>query len=83
MLDYVPRRFAFSLPVSRAPDKDSPMANELDPRHLDKRVSQRYIDRGALSQKDLEKHLKSLPDLADKADKVTVEQPERGAAPTR
>ncbi|WP_242392607.1 hypothetical protein [Anaeromyxobacter oryzisoli] len=34
---------------------------------VDKRVAQRYLRKGKLDEKDYEKHLKGLPDLADQA----------------
>lgn len=33
----------------------------------DKRVAQRYVRKGVVDEKDYEKHLKSLPDLAEQA----------------
>jgi hypothetical protein len=42
-------------------------SNGINPRMLDRRVSERYVKRGELAEKDLEKHLKALPDLADEA----------------
>jgi hypothetical protein len=49
---------------------------ELEIKHLDKRTQARYQNRGVLTDKDLEKHLKSLPDLADKAVKLETQQPD-------
>ena len=46
------------------------MSESIDPRHLDKRTAERYIRTGQLDEKVWEKHLKSLPDLADKASPV-------------
>ncbi|MBM4381237.1 MAG: hypothetical protein FJ086_18350 [Deltaproteobacteria bacterium] len=43
------------------------MSDTTNPRHLDKRTAERYIRSGQLDEKAWEKHLKSLPDLADKA----------------
>jgi hypothetical protein len=43
------------------------MADETDRKLLDKRVAQRYLRKGVLDEKDYEKHLKGLPDLADQA----------------
>ena len=37
---------------------------------LDKRLVDRLVARGRVSRDDLEKHLKDLPDLADKADNI-------------
>ncbi len=43
------------------------MPDDTDRKLLDKRVAQRYIKRGRLDEKDWEKHLKGLPDLAGQA----------------
>jgi hypothetical protein len=43
------------------------MADTLDPKHLDKRTSERYLRSGQLDEKAFERHLKSLPDVAEKA----------------
>ncbi len=43
------------------------MPDEIDRKLVDKRVVQRYVKKGRLDEKDYEKHLKSLPDLADQA----------------
>jgi hypothetical protein len=43
------------------------MAEAIDPKLLDKRVAQRYLRKGRLDEKDFQKHLQSLPDLADQA----------------
>jgi len=40
---------------------------------LDKRVAQRYVRKGRLDEKEWERHLKSLPDLADRAIPVESE----------
>lgn len=37
-----------------------------DPRFWDTRTLDRRVRKGQLSKKDIEKHLKSLPDVADK-----------------
>jgi hypothetical protein len=47
------------------------MADTLDPRLLDKRTAARYLRNGQLEEKSYERHLRSLPDLADRA--ATVE----------
>ena len=52
------------------------MASEKSNLHYDKRIAQRYIARGQLDRKDWEKHLKTLPDLADKATIVDTLPPE-------
>ena len=43
------------------------MPDDTDRKLLDKRVAQRYIKKGRLDEKDWEKHLKGLPDLAGQA----------------
>lgn len=43
------------------------MSDTINPRHLDKRTAERYLRTGQLEEKTWEKHLKSLPDLAEKA----------------
>lgn len=47
------------------------MADTVDPKYLDKRTAERYLRSGQLDEKALERHLKGLPDVADKA--TTVE----------
>jgi hypothetical protein len=47
------------------------MADPIETKVVDKRVAQRYVRKGLLDEKDYEKHIKSLPDLADQA--LTVE----------
>jgi hypothetical protein len=43
------------------------MPDNTDPKFFDKRVAQRYQRKGLLDEKEWEKHLKSLPDLAGQA----------------
>jgi hypothetical protein len=43
------------------------MADQHDNRILDKRVVQRYVRKGVVDEKEYDKHLKNLPDLADRA----------------
>ncbi len=40
---------------------------------LDRRVSERYVRRGTITEKDLERLLKALPDLEDQKDVVSAE----------
>ena len=47
------------------------MADSIENKLLDKRVAHRYVRKGRLDEKDWEKHVKTLPDLADQA--VAVE----------
>jgi hypothetical protein len=49
------------------------MSDTIDLRLLDKRVAQRYVRKGLLDEKDLEQHLKKLPDLAEQALEVESE----------
>jgi hypothetical protein len=44
-----------------------------DPRFWDVRTLDRRIRRGLLNRKDYEKHLKSLPDVADKAQPIELD----------
>jgi len=67
------------------------MADPIETKLVDKRVAHRYVRKGLLDEKDYEKHLKSLPDLADQAltveasmegeDLLDDEQDEDGGAP--
>ena len=43
-----------------------------DIKHVDRRTVDRYIARGAIADRDHEKYLKSLPDVADKAESVVT-----------
>jgi hypothetical protein len=43
------------------------MADTIDRKLLDKRVAHRYVRKGLLDEKDWEKHLKTLPDVAAQA----------------
>jgi hypothetical protein len=49
------------------------MADAIDPKLLDKRVAQRYLRKGRLDEKQYQRHLESLPDLADAAEEVESE----------
>jgi hypothetical protein len=40
---------------------------DLENKLVDRRTSARYLRKGVLDEKDYEKYLKSLPDLADQA----------------
>jgi len=57
--------------------------SENEPIQYDKRTVARYVKRGTIHEKDYEKHLKSLPDVADKGEPVQAEPPESDGAPTR
>ncbi len=43
------------------------MAETIDPRMLDRRTHDRYLINGQLDEKVWEKHLKTLPDVAEKS----------------
>jgi hypothetical protein len=43
------------------------MADPIENKLIDKRVAHRYVRKGLVDEKDYEKYLKSLPDLADQA----------------
>jgi len=43
------------------------MADPHENKTIDKRVVHRYVRKGIVDEKDYEKHIKSLPDLAEKA----------------
>jgi len=47
------------------------MAESFENRTVDKRVVHRYLRKGIVDEKDFERHLKALPDLAEQA--VAVE----------
>ncbi|MFZ5470419.1 MAG: hypothetical protein ACOZIN_13360 [Myxococcota bacterium] len=58
------------------------MHESIDPQTADKRTVSRYIQKGLIDEKAYEKHLKSLPDLADKAapvQTIVVESQEEAA----
>ncbi len=40
---------------------------EIENKLVDRRTAHRYLRKGVLDEKEYEKHLKSLPDLADQA----------------
>jgi len=40
--------------------------NAIDTKYLDKRTTERYVKLGLLDEKAYEKHLKTLPDVAEK-----------------
>ncbi len=41
---------------------------------LDVRVYERYVKEGEITEKDYEKHIKSLPDVSDKAIPLVFEE---------
>ena len=50
--------------------------SEIDVRYSDKRTAERYIKLGMIDEKDYEKHLKALPDVAEKGERVQAEADE-------
>jgi hypothetical protein len=46
---------------------------EIPIRYLDRRVVERYVKKGLLDEKDYQRYLKSLDDLAEKAGSVETE----------
>lgn len=46
------------------------MAQEIDIRNMDRRILDRLVRRGEISEKDVEKTLKQLPDAAEEAAEV-------------
>ena len=46
---------------------------EIPIRYLDRRVVERYVKKGLLDEKDYQRYLKSLEDLAEKAGSVETE----------
>jgi hypothetical protein len=49
------------------------MPDATDSKLLDKRVAQRYLKKGRLDDKEYQRHLEALPDLADAAEEVEAE----------
>ena len=45
-----------------------------DPRFWDVRTLNRRVRKGQVTRKDIDKHLKALPDVADKAETVAVSE---------
>ncbi len=55
------------------------MADQLENKQIDKRVVHRYVKKSIVDEKDYERHLKSLPDLAEQAMPVEASiEPEEG-----
>ncbi len=51
------------------------MSNKLNPWDLDIRVRERNMKNGTLSEKDVEKIMSQLPDLAEQTEPVGTSQP--------
>lgn len=52
----------------------------LGPLLFDVRVRERFLAKGVLDAKALERHLSELPDLESRAEVIAIEQPAIGAA---
>ena len=50
------------------------MAKKISDRMLDIRVNQRYVLRGNISAKDLDAHIKALPDLTDACEHLDLNE---------
>lgn len=46
---------------------------EIDTRYSDKRTAERYMQLGLIDEKAWERHLKALPDVAEKGERVQAE----------
>jgi hypothetical protein len=52
--------------------------NPMDDRKLDKRVLHRYVERGDLTEKEVAKYLKDLPDRKEASEHLDLEETEPG-----
>ena len=50
--------------------------SEIDVRYSDKRTAERYIKLGVIDEKAFERHIKALPDVAEKGERVQAEADE-------
>ncbi|MDP1824784.1 MAG: hypothetical protein Q8L48_16125 [Archangium sp.] len=50
--------------------------SEIEARYSDKRTVERYMKLGLVDEKAFEKHLKTLPDVAEKGERVQAEAEE-------
>jgi hypothetical protein len=56
--------------------RENSTVSEIDLSKSDKRTIERYIRQGVVEEKAWEKHLKALPDLAEKGERVQAEADE-------
>ncbi|WP_373044057.1 hypothetical protein [Vulgatibacter sp.] len=49
------------------------MATKIDLNKLDRRLAERHIRKGELTQEAWDKHLESLPDVADQSETIKTE----------
>jgi hypothetical protein len=61
------------------------MADQFENKQIDKRVVHRYVRKGLVDEKELDRHVKALPDLADQAmpieASIEVDEAEEEGAP--
>lgn len=57
--------------------------SELDLNKIDRRIVERLVKKGQLTDKDYERHLKSLPDLTDEAEPIATELESVTLGPSR
>lgn len=46
------------------------MSKQLEPQNVDRRLAKRFMDAGQLDEAAYQKHLKSLPDVTEKSERV-------------
>ncbi len=55
------------------------MADQFDNKQIDKRVVHRYLKKNIVDEKEYERHVKALPDLAEQAMPIEASiEPEEG-----
>lgn len=54
------------------------MAQNIDEKLLDRRTRERYLSKGLITQKDIEQHLKSIPNDEENFELATFEEDEFG-----
>jgi len=57
---------------------------ELNIKHLDRRVVERYVKKGLVDEKEFHRHLKALPDLTEQSVKIDTQfEPAGELGPSR
>ncbi len=57
------------------------MADQFENKQIDKRVVHRYVKKNVIDEKEYERHVKSLPDLAEQAMPIEASiDPEEGGS---
>lgn len=46
---------------------------------IDKRTVKRYISKGLVDSKTLDKHIEQLPDVSSNAEVISIDDPEQGS----